>query len=89
MSDYFNPSPYSHTEYSICRPLINYYPIRLSISVSNPISKSASTAILKCHDSLSPTKNPKPIRNLRETFISKIVCEELFPSEIKSNSWPN
>jgi hypothetical protein len=39
MSDYFNPSPYSHTEYSICRPLINSYPTWLNTSVSNPIPK--------------------------------------------------
>jgi hypothetical protein len=30
--------------------------------VSKPNSKPTPTAILKCHDSPSPTKNPKPIK---------------------------
>jgi hypothetical protein len=63
MFDYFNSNPYSQKKYSVCHPLINFYPIRLNISVSNSISKSASTAILKCHDSPSPTKNLKPIKS--------------------------
>jgi hypothetical protein len=68
MFDYFNPNPYSQKKYSVCHPLINFYPIRLNISVSNPISKSASTAIFKYHDSPSPTKNPKPIKSQDELF---------------------
>jgi hypothetical protein len=40
MSDYFNPSPYSQTEYSICRPLINFHPTRLNTSVFDPIHKN-------------------------------------------------
>ena len=84
-----NPTPYSQTEYSVCRPLINSYSTQPSIFVSKPNSKPNSTTILKSHNPISQTKNPKPIRSLRETFISKIVREELFPSEFKSNSRPN
>jgi hypothetical protein len=58
MSDYFNPSPYTQMEYSICRPLINSYSTQPNISCPNRIQNSVSTAILKCHDSPSPTKNP-------------------------------
>jgi hypothetical protein len=85
----FYSDPYSQTEYSVCRPLINFYSTRPNISYLNQTQNPVSTAILKCHDPISPTKNLKPIGSLRETFISKIVCEELFPSQIKSNSRPN
>jgi hypothetical protein len=85
----FYLNPYSQTEYSICHPLINSYSTRPNISYPNRTQNPASTAILSCHDSISPTKNPKPIGSLRETFISKIVREKLFPSEFKSNSRPN
>jgi hypothetical protein len=49
--------------------------------VSKPNSKPTPAAILKCHDSPSPTKNQKPIKNLRETFISKIVREKISKAE--------
>ena len=69
------PSPYSQTEYSVCRPLINFYPIRLNISVSNPISKSTSAAIFKYHDSLLRLKIQSRL-NLR-TIYFPITCREL------------
>ena len=55
----FYPSPYSQTEYSICRPLINSYSTRPNISCPNRIQNPVSTTILKYRDSPSPTKNPK------------------------------
>jgi hypothetical protein len=67
----------------------HFYPIRPNILCPNRIQNPVSTAILNRHDWVSPTKNPKPIGSLRETFISKIVREKLFPSEFKSNSRPN
>jgi hypothetical protein len=68
MSDYFNLSPYSQTEYSVCRPLINSYSTRPNISCPNRILNPVLTAILKCHDSPSPTKNPKPIKSQEDLF---------------------
>ena len=68
MSDYFNLSPYSQTEYSVYRPLINSYSTQPSIFVSKPNSKPTPVAILKYHDSPSPTKNPKPIKSQDDLF---------------------
>jgi hypothetical protein len=68
MSDYFDPSPYSHTEYLVCRPLIIYYPTQPNISKSESNSKPASTAILKYHNSPSHTKNPNPIKSQDDLF---------------------
>jgi hypothetical protein len=42
-----------------------------------PNSKPTPVAILKYHDLPSPTKNPKTIKSLRETFVSKIVHEKV------------
>jgi hypothetical protein len=39
-----------------------FYLTRLNISCSNRTQNPVSTAILKYHDSPSPTKNPKPIK---------------------------
>jgi hypothetical protein len=65
MSDYFNPSPYSQTEYSICRPLINFYPTQLNTSVFDPNSKINIGDDFKCRDlSLS-------IINLKAGHISR------------------
>jgi hypothetical protein len=52
----FYPSPYSQTECSICRPLINSYSTRPSISCLDRTQNPVSTTILKCHDPISPTK---------------------------------
>jgi hypothetical protein len=60
-----------------------FYPTRPSISCLDRTQNPVSTTILKYHDSPSPNKNPKLIRSLRETFISKIVREELFPSNVQ------
>jgi hypothetical protein len=38
-----------------------FYPTRPNISCPNRTQNLVSTAILKYHDSRSPTKNPKPI----------------------------
>jgi hypothetical protein len=54
-----------------------FYLTRTNISCPNRIQNPVSTAILKCHDSPSPTKNIKPIKSLRETFASKIVREKI------------
>jgi hypothetical protein len=64
----FYPSPYSQTEYSICRPPINSYSTQPNISCPNQIQNPASTAILKYHDSPSPTKIPKPIKSQDDLF---------------------
>jgi hypothetical protein len=64
----FYPSPYSQTEYSVCRPLINSYSTQPSIFVSKPNSKLNPAAILKYHASPSPTKNPKPIKSQDDLF---------------------
>ena len=87
MSDYFNPSPYSQTECSICRPLINSYSTQPNISCPNQIQNPVSTAILKCHDSPSPTKIQSR-SNLRAIYF-RITCRELFSSEIKLDSRSN
>jgi hypothetical protein len=50
MFDYFNPSPDSQTEYSICHPLINFYPTRLNTSVFDPNSKINIGDDFKCRD---------------------------------------
>jgi hypothetical protein len=56
----FYPDPYTQTEYSVCRPLINSYSTRLNTSMSDLISKKSTSAMIsKCHDLSSPTKNPK------------------------------
>jgi hypothetical protein len=68
MSDYFNLSPYSQTEYSVCRPLINSYSTQPNISCLNRTQNPVSTAILKYHDSPSPTKNPNLIKSQDELF---------------------
>jgi hypothetical protein len=44
--------------------------------MSEPNSKPTPVAILKRHDSPSLTKNPKPIKILREKFASKIAREK-------------
>jgi hypothetical protein len=64
----FYSDPYSQTEYSICRPLNQFYPFRPNILCSNRTQNPVSTAILKCHDPISPTKNPKPIKSQDELF---------------------
>jgi hypothetical protein len=63
-----NLTPYSQTECSICRPLINSYSSRLNIACPNRIQNPVSTMILKYHDSPSPTKNPKPIKSQDDLF---------------------
>jgi hypothetical protein len=67
----FNPNPYSQMEYSVCRPLINSYSTQPSTVASKLNSKPTPAAILKCHDSPSPTKNPRPFKSLRETLFLK------------------
>jgi hypothetical protein len=64
----FYSDPYSQTEYSICRPLNQFYPFRPNIFCPNRIHNPASTAIFKYHDSLSPTKNPKSIKSQDDLF---------------------
>ena len=54
-----------------------FYPTRLNIPCSIRTQNPVSTAILKYYDSPSPTKNPKPIKCLRETFVSKRVHEKI------------
>jgi hypothetical protein len=56
-----NPSPYSQTEYSICRPLINFIQLGQISLCPNRIQKSTSAMIF-----INPTRfisitNPKPI----------------------------
>jgi hypothetical protein len=77
----FYPSPYSQTEYSICRPLINSYSTQLNISCPNRIQNPASVAILKCHDSPSPTKNPKAGRIQRQ-----FIFESCLGNYFRANS---
>jgi hypothetical protein len=64
----FYSSPYSQTECSICRPLINSYSTRPNISCLDWTQNPVSTAILKYHDSPSPTKNPKSIKSQDNLF---------------------
>jgi hypothetical protein len=45
-----------------------YYLTRPNISCANQIQNLVSTAILKCHDPISPTKNPKPIKSQDDLF---------------------
>ena len=73
MSDYFNPSPHSQAEYSICRPLINSYSTRPNISCPNRTRNPVSTAILKYHDSPSLTKNRKAGRIPRQFIFESCV----------------
>jgi hypothetical protein len=82
-----NPTPYSQTESSVCRPLINSYSTRPNISCPNRTQNPVSTTILKYHDSPSPTKNRS--RSSLKTIYFQITRRELFPSEFKSNSRPN
>jgi hypothetical protein len=51
-----------------------FYPTRPNILCPNRIQNPVSTAILKCHDSPSPTKNPKAGRIPRQ-FIFKSCIE--------------
>jgi hypothetical protein len=64
----FYSDPYSQTEYSICRPLNQFYPFRPNILCSNRTQNPVSTAIFKYHDSPSPTKNPKPVESQDDLF---------------------
>jgi hypothetical protein len=59
------------------------YPTRPNISCPNRIQNPVSTAILKCHDSPSPTKNPKadPISG---RFIFPITRRELISERIQN-----
>jgi hypothetical protein len=45
-----------------------FYPTRPIISCPNQTQNLVSTAIIKYHDSPSPTKNPKPIKSQDELF---------------------
>jgi hypothetical protein len=59
-----------------------FYPTRPNISCPNRIKNPVLTAILKCHDSPSPSKKKsKADQNLRETFISRIVREKISKAE--------
>jgi hypothetical protein len=78
----FYSSPYSQTEYSICRPLINSYSTRPNISCPNRIQNPVSTTILKCHDSPYPTKNPKASRIPRQ-FIFESCARSYFCERIQ------
>jgi hypothetical protein len=55
----FYPDPYSQTEYSVCRPLINSYSTQLNTSVSDPISKINIGDDFKCRDLSLSIINPK------------------------------
>jgi hypothetical protein len=68
-----NPTPYSHTEYSVRRPLIISYSTRPSISCPNRIQNPVSTAILNYHTSPSPTTNPKASRIPRQIIFESCV----------------
>ena len=51
-----NPTPYSQTECSICRPLINFIRLGQISHVRTELKTPYRQRFLKCHDSLSPTK---------------------------------
>jgi hypothetical protein len=68
MFDYFNPNPYSQKEYSICRPRINFIRLGQISHVRTELKTPLSTAILKYHDPISPTKNPRPIKSQDDLF---------------------
>jgi hypothetical protein len=77
----FYSDPYPPTESSVCRPLINFYPIRLNVSISNPISKSTTTAILKYHDSPSSTKKSKT-----DQISGRFIFESRIGNYFRANS---
>jgi hypothetical protein len=49
-------------------PSNQFYPTRPNISCPNRTQNPVSTAILKYHDPISPTKNPKPIKSQDDLF---------------------
>jgi hypothetical protein len=63
-----NPTPYFQTECSICRHQINFIRLGQISLCPNRTQNPVSTAILKYHDSPSPTKNPKPIKSQDDLF---------------------
>jgi hypothetical protein len=81
MSDYFNLSPSSQTECSTCRPLINSYSTQPNILCPNRTQNPVSTAILKYHESPSPTKNPKAGH-----IPGRIIFESCARSYFRANS---
>jgi hypothetical protein len=82
----FNPNLYSQTKYSVCRPLINSYLTQLNISVSNSISKESTSAMIFKMSRFVSFNHKSEIRSYLNTIYFRIMREELFPSEVKSNS---
>ena len=73
----FYSDPYSQTECSICRPLINFIRLGQISHVRTELKTPYRQRFLNATIRHSPTKNPKSIESLREALVSKIVCDKI------------